>query len=163
VKKVKAKGKERSKNKSKNIYIYLAVAVAIAVIAFSAIEQIIRPRPPKASAANYFKAEGIPIDWDTDRSTDQVLYLLQIQLNLTAVGGDAHHIVIPVPGMVPQDQWPYIQELKQNTTESIIMPEDNKFQVPVRAEKNATSGYFEFQTSIDCDEASGKITVFLKE
>ena len=74
--KVKAKGKERNKNKSKNIYIYLAVAVAIAVIAFSAIEQIIRPRPPKASAANYFKAEGIPIDWDTDRSTDQVLYLL---------------------------------------------------------------------------------------
>lgn len=161
---MKAKGKERRKNKSRNMYIYVAVAVAIAVIAFSAIEQIMGPRAPKASAANYFKAEGIPTELD-DRTTDQVLWLLQIRLNLTAVGGDAHRIVIRTPGMVPSDEWPDpIQELKQNETIGFSMPqEDYYFQEPVLAYKNDTTGYFEFLTSIDCDEASGRITVFLKE
>jgi len=160
---VKTRRRETRKNKNKNIYIYLAVAVAIAVVAFSAIEQIMVPRTPKASAATYFEAEGIPTDWDLEKSTDQVLYLYQIQLNLTAVGGNAHRIVITLPGMVPTDQWPYIPELKQNTTISIPMPEENKFQLPVLASKNSTSGYFEFETSIDCDEATGKITIHLKE
>lgn len=158
--KAKEKEKTRSKNKNKNVYIYLAVAIAIAIIGFSAIEQVVNPARQKVAAADYFKSDGgIPVELDETRpNTDQVLYLLQFQFNLTAVGGDANHMVISVPASVPTDEWPYIEGLKQNTTLVVTLP---TFQADYLVRKNA-DGYFVFVTSIDCDEATGRITILFK-
>jgi hypothetical protein len=157
---VKKKERTRRKNRNKNMYIYLAVAVAIIVIAFSAVINM-GPTRVRVAAAEYFETKnGLILDADIERSNNQTLYLLQVRFNLTAVGGDAHRIVITVPGMVPSDEWPdAISKLTQNETRDITLPE---FKIAVPCRKNA-DGYFEFVTSLDCDEATGKIIVLLKE
>jgi hypothetical protein len=158
VEKVK-KERAKRKNKNKNMYLYLAAAVAIIVIAFSAIEQFMRPTSPKVAAADYFETtDGVVLDAEMEASDNETLYLLQVRFNLTAVGGDAHRIVVSVPGFAAQEEWPYFAELKQNDTIDITLPE---FQSPVRCVKNA-DGYFEFVTSLDCNEAKGKITILLE-
>jgi hypothetical protein len=146
-------------HRNRNIYIYLAVAVAITVVALSAVEQIVRPSHPKAAAADYFEIrDAIPTEWE-EGSSDSILWVTQVRFNITAVGGDAHRVVIVVPGFASTDKWFTVDVMVQNATLDITL---EKSELSVRCPKNA-DGYYEYTTSLDCDEASGRITLLLKE
>lgn len=152
------KKKKKRKHRNKNIYIYSFFAIMIAVIVSSAIYQNQLPHQ-KLSAEDYFEIQdAIIVDADLSMSTDQVLFITQIRFNLTAVGGDAHSVLIMVTGMTSQEEWPYFSELSKNEGEVILLP---RLKMPYRSVKTS-EGYFPFPITIDSTEASGTITVLLE-
>jgi hypothetical protein len=158
-KKVKKKVKRTHKNK--NIYIYLSIAAAIVVITFSAIQQTQKPPIQQVAAADYFQIRNaVPTAWDETRGDEDNFFITQLRFNLTAIGGDAHNIVIAVPGStVPVEEWFQWDELKHNATLDVTLPQWS----PAYYSRKNEDGYFPFILSLDCDEATGDITFFLEE
>lgn len=156
--------KRRAKRKRKNrkTYVYSFFTIAITVILIAAIREAQTPKPshPKAPANEYFEIkDAIPTEWDESRSTDKYLFITQVRFNLTAIGGDAHNVLIIVPGFASLEEWPYFNEIKQNKTIDITLP---KLQYAYRSIKTE-DGYFPFTIRIDSAEAYGDITILIKE
>jgi hypothetical protein len=156
------KRKVKRKRKTRTIYMYSFFAIAVTIILITAVRDLQTPKTsrPKLPANEYFETkDAIPTEWDESRSTDKYLFITQVRFNLTAIGGDAHHVLIIVPGFTPLDQWPQFDEIKANKTIDITLP---KLQFAYRSIKN-DDGYFTFTIRIDCDEAYGDITLLIKE
>jgi hypothetical protein len=150
--------KKKRKHTNKKIYIYSFFILMIAVVISSAIYQNQFPHE-KLPAEDYFEIrDAIIVDADLEKSTDQVLFITQIRFNLTAVGGDAHSILIMVTGMTPEEDWPCFSELNKNEGEVILLP---RMTLPYRSLRTS-EGYFPFPIRIDSTEASGTITVLLE-
>ena len=150
--------KKQKKRNSKNIYILSFFAIIIGMIIASALYQ---SQPVhRMSSDEYFAVTGaIIVDADLERSTDQVLFITQIRFNLTAVKGDAHHVLFMVTGMTSQQDWPYFPEIPKNKTVTVLIP---TLTYPYRSIKRS-DGYFPFPIRIDSVEATGSITVLLKD
>lgn len=113
----------------------------------------------KLPAEDYFEIrDAIVIDADWERSTDQILFITQVRFNLTAVGGDAHSVLVFVSGMTSQEDWPYFSELKQYETRDISLPPIYPSPFAVRSIMTS-EGNFPFRIKIDSAEASGYITI----
>ncbi|MEM3627866.1 MAG: hypothetical protein QXJ11_06235 [Candidatus Bathyarchaeia archaeon] len=156
------KRKAKRRRKTRKIYIYSFFTIAITVILIAAIREAQTPKPSrqKVPANEYFEIkDAIPTEWDESRSTNEYLFITQVRFKLTAIGGDAHHVLIIVPGFSPLEEWPYIDEIKQNKTIDITLP---KLQYAYRSIKTE-DGYFPFTIRIDSDEAYGNITILIKE
>lgn len=135
----------------------------IGIIVSSAIYHAKFPyEKEKLQSEDYFKIhDAIPIDFDIERSTDEVLFVKQFRFNLTAVGGDAHHVLVAGSGMSEQEDWPYFSLLRQNETVVVYLPiQPSPWGVRVMKEP---SGYFEFKINVDSREATGYITIQLIE
>jgi hypothetical protein len=150
--------KKKRKHINKNMYIYSFFVLMIVVVISSAIYQNQSPHQ-KLPAEDYFEIrDAIIVDADLTKSTDQILFITQIQFNLTAVGGDAHSVLIKVIGMTSEEEWPYFSELNKNESTVILIP---RLLMPYRSIKT-TEGYFPFPVTIDSNEASGTITALLE-
>jgi hypothetical protein len=149
----------KKKFRNRNIYVYSFLAVMVAVIVSSAVYQNQTPIL-KLAAKDYFGiSDAVIVEADMDKSTDNQLFINQIRFSLTAVGGDAHNVLVKVGGMSAIEDWPQISLLNQNETVSILTPE---LVYPYRSIKTA-DGYFPFTVKIDSIEASGTITIMIKE
>jgi len=149
----------KKKFRNRNVYVYSFLAVMVAVIVSSAVYQNQTPHP-KLAAKDYFGiSDAIIVEADMDKSTENQLFINQIRFSLTAVGGDAHHVLVQVGGMSAIEDWPQISLLSQNETVSILTPE---LTYSYRSIKTA-DGYFPFTVKIDSNEASGTITIMIKE
>lgn len=149
----------KKKFRNRNVYVYSFLAVMVAVIVSSAVYQNQTPHP-KLAAKDYFGiSDAIIVEADMDKSTENQLFINQIRFSLTAVGGDAHHVLVQVGGMSAIEDWPQISLLNQNETVSILTP---KLTYSYRSIKTA-DGYFPFTVKIDSNEASGTITIMIKE
>lgn len=130
----------------------------VAVIISSAVYQNQLPHQ-KLAAEDYFEIrDALIVEADMERSTDQVLFIMQVRFNLTAVGGDAHNVVIMVGGMAETGDFPQISELHQNETVSVLTPE---LKYAYHSVKTA-DGYYPFTLRIDSREASGTMTMLIK-
>jgi len=158
----KREKRKRRKRRSKNIYIYLVFAAMICIIVSSAIYQtFFLPEIEKLPAEDYFEIrDALVIDADWAKSTDDVLFITQIRFNLTAVGGDAHSVLIQLPGMSQAEDWPFFSEMKQNVTIDVRLPLGLPLGNPVRSVLNS-EGYFPFRIKMDCREASGFVVILL--
>lgn len=151
--------KNRRRRNTSN-YIYAVLAVMAGVVIASAIIQTQVPRE-QLPAEEYFEIrDATPIDVNWEKSTNTSLFVRQIRFNLTAVGGNAHSIVVFAPGMTPPEDWPSYSLLKQGDTIDVTLPPGRPF--PNDVHIRASEGGFPFELRIDCVEATGTITVMLE-
>lgn len=156
---VKREKRKHRKHSNKNIYIYSFFAIMIGIIILSAIYQTQFSQTEKLSAEDYFEIrDAIVIDADWERSTSDVLFITQISFNITAVGGDAHSVIVSTPGMISEEDWPIFSELKQDETQNVVIPPFYPSSYAVRSIMTS-EGDYPLRIRIDSEEASGYITI----
>jgi hypothetical protein len=133
--------------------------VAIALVAFASVLTASlltyrgQPSPPKKTPDQYFSFTGLTAEGTNVSST--IVKISTLYFNITATGGDAHHLNIFPPGMGDVQDYPAYDEAPNGTA----FPVQLAFPNPVLSRETAQG--FPIDIKLFSEEAEGTITLYI--
>jgi hypothetical protein len=144
---------KRKKSPKTKWVVAVALVVFASVLAASLLTYRGQPSPPKKTPDQYFSFTSLAAEATNVSST--IVKISTLYFNITAIGGDAHHLNIQPPGMVDPQDYPQYDEAPNGTA----LPVQLTFPNPVLSAEKAQG--FPINIKLYSDEAEGMITLYI--
>ncbi len=150
--------KKRHKSARKKWAIALLVVAFLIVLSFSLAFYKGPEKPPKKTPDEYFEFSNM---WGIAKSVaNSTVRFTNLYFDITATGGDAHHIAVITTGMTDPSDY-YLLELKNGTIKPIEIA--FPYEVQSTRREDVFPIVFPIDLRIFCDEAEGDITLYIPE
>jgi hypothetical protein len=133
----------RQRKRGRTKYVAFAVAlVAVAAVAVAWYVVVLSPQPIRPRATEYLRVVHSVSLGEFALPDASVLYLKQVGIDVTAVGGEASSILLDVEALIPggEGDYNYYDFLAQNETWSAAIPLSNMY-----LELDPTTGTYPFE------------------
>jgi hypothetical protein len=131
----------KRKHTKRYIAIITALAILVTLVIFSSLSQKSKPKPP---ANEYLKVQHTRSIATTYTEDNKTIIIKTLGINITAIGGDDHYVIIDVGSQDPK----IITEILNGTT--LDYPID---QVSIPTELDTDKGVYLISIEIQCQEA----------
>ena len=146
---------KREKSSKTRWLVVVAFVVFASVLAASFLMYRGQPAPPKKTPDQYFSFTGLAAEGTNVSST--IVKISTLYFNITATGGDAHHLNIFPPGMGDIQDYPAYDEAPNGTA----LPVQLTFPNPILSTFSSTEKGFPIDIKLYSEEAEGTITLYI--
>lgn len=146
---------KREKSSKTRWVVAVAFVVFASVLAASFLTYRGQPSLPKKTPDQYFSFTGLLAEGTNVSST--IVKISTLYFNVTATGGDAHHLNIFPPGMVDLQDYPEYDEAPNGTALQVQLTFPN----PILSTFSSTEKGFPIDIKLYSEEAEGTITLYI--
>ena len=123
---------------------YIIIMASLAILAFLVFSSINQKNKSKPSCSEYLKIQHTKSIATTYTDDNRTIIIKTLGINITAIGGDAHNIIIDVGSQEPE----IIQKIPNGTTSDYQIDK-----ISLLAELDADKGIYLIPIEVQCDEA----------